>query len=145
MYVSAEDEAFMALQREIDARSLSSERRALSVSSDPKEWDCLENMPLAGKNISEWLSELDVLTKQVEAELISRDIGCHLAEVVEAINLVLFDVNGFKRTTVPTDSKCSYLHAVLSSRCGSGKFYAPMILILVFLIIFMIMLSLALT
>lgn len=121
LYVAAEDEAFMAFNREMDAQSLSNERRSLLSPPDSLEWDSLEEMPLAGKNIRQWMNELDVIAKEVEAELIPRDIGCHLVEVLEAVNLVLFGFRGFKRTSVLVDSKCSYLHSVLSSGYGSGK------------------------
>ncbi|KAK8496859.1 hypothetical protein V6N13_122668 [Hibiscus sabdariffa] len=92
----------------------------VSSSSDTKECDSVEQMPLGGKTISEWLSELDAITKEVEAELVSRDIGCHLVEVLQAANLVLFESRGFKRCPVLVDSKHSYLHSVLSSGCGSA-------------------------
>ncbi|CAA2933926.1 uncharacterized protein LOC111391000 [Olea europaea subsp. europaea] len=104
----------------MDAHSLRNERRDLSSPSDAEEWDYVEAMPLAGKNISEWLSELDAIAKEVEAELVSRDIGCDLLEVLEAVNKVLFESRGFKRSSILTDSKCSYLHFVLSSRCASA-------------------------
>jgi len=81
----------------------------------------VEQMPLAGKTTSQWVSELDNITKDVEAELVSRDIGCHLVELLDAVNLVLFELRGFKRSPVVVDSKYSYLHTVLSTRCGSGK------------------------
>lgn len=92
------------------------------MQSDSQEFDSLENMPLAGKGINEWLAELDAIAKEVEAELVNRDIGCHLVEVLEALNIVLFESRGFRRSPVLVDSKCSYLHSVLSSGCGSGKF-----------------------
>ncbi|KAI3798338.1 hypothetical protein L1987_33609 [Smallanthus sonchifolius] len=65
-------------------------------------------MLMAGKKLEDWLSELDAIAKEVEVELISRDIGCHLTEVFEAVNKVLFDSIGFKRSNI-VDSKCSYL------------------------------------
>ncbi|KAL6001753.1 hypothetical protein ACLOJK_041731 [Asimina triloba] len=98
LFVAAEDEAFMALNRDMDSNSCQNERRETPVSfKSYSEWDCLEAFPLAGKSIFEWLIVLDVIAKEVEAELISRDIGCHLMEVIEAVNLVLFDSRGFKR------------------------------------------------
>ena len=121
LYVAAEDEAFTAFNREIDARSRQSERRDDSVPSNAQEWDSMEVMALAGKSINEWLNELDTIAKEVEAELVSRDIGCHLVEVLEAVNLVLFESRGFKRPPVLVDPKFSYLHSVLGSGCGSGK------------------------
>lgn len=121
LYVAAEDEACMAFNREIDAQSLSNESSSVLSPPDALEWNGLEEMPLAGKNISQWMNELDVIAKEVEAELVSRDIGCHLVVVLEAVNLVLFRRRGFKRTRLPIDSKCSYLHSVLSFRYGSGK------------------------
>ncbi|KAK4771075.1 hypothetical protein SAY87_031607 [Trapa incisa] len=120
LHVAAEDEAFMAFNREMDALSLSNERRSALSQPDAQEWSSLEEMPLAGKNINQWINELDVIAKEIEAELISRDIGCHLVELLEAVHLVLFGCRGFKRTSILTDSKCSYFHSVLSSRCGSA-------------------------
>ncbi|PSR91361.1 UPF0162 protein like [Actinidia chinensis var. chinensis] len=120
LYVAAEDEAFRAFNREIDARSCQGERRDASVPSNDQEWDSMEVMALAGKSITEWLNELDTIAKEVEAELVSRDIGCHLVEVLEAVNLVLFESRGFKRPPVLVDPKFSYLHSVLSSGCGSA-------------------------
>lgn len=120
LYVAAEDEAFMAFNREMDARSFHCERKHVSVASDVQEWTCLEAMLLAGKTIYEWLGELDAIAKEVRVELVSRDIGCHLAEVLEAVNVVLFESRGFKRPPVLVDSKYSYLHSALSSGCGSA-------------------------
>ncbi|KAJ4850973.1 hypothetical protein Tsubulata_036240 [Turnera subulata] len=120
LYIAAEDEAFSALNRELDACSLQKERRNVSVLSDNPEWDSLEQMPLAGKTITEWLKELDTIAKEVEAELVYRDIGCHLVEVLDAINVVLFELRGLKRSPVAVDSKNSYLHTVLSTGCGSA-------------------------
>ena len=105
----------------MDARSLLNERRTASVPLDDPKWDTVEQMPLAGKNITEWLGELDNIAREVEAELVSRDIGCHLSEVLDAVNVVLFELRGFKRSPVVVDSKYSYLHTVLSTACGSGK------------------------
>ncbi|CAH1415176.1 unnamed protein product [Lactuca virosa] len=119
MYISAEDEAFMAFNREMDAQSFQNERKYMNVSSDVQNWNTIEAMPIAGKTIDEWLSELDTIAKEVEVELISRDISCHFVEVLEAVNKVLFESKGFRRSPV-VDSKCSYLHSVLSSKCGSA-------------------------
>ncbi|XP_009624491.1 uncharacterized protein [Nicotiana tomentosiformis] len=115
LYVASEDEAFMVFNREMDAYSLQSERRSASLPSDATEWTCVEAMPLAGKNMNEWMLELDVIAREVEAELVSREIGCDLAEVLDAVNMVLFKSRGFKRSSVLVDSKCAYLHSVLSS------------------------------
>ncbi|KAJ8774105.1 hypothetical protein K2173_009536 [Erythroxylum novogranatense] len=120
LYIAAEDEAFIAANREIDARSLLSERRNLSVSSDAQDWNSLEWMPLAGKTINEWLGELDTIAKEVQAELESREIGCYLVEVLDAVNVVLFELRGFKRSSVVVDSKYSYLHTVLGTGRGSA-------------------------
>lgn len=122
LYVAAEDEAFMAFNREMDAQAFSNERRSVSSPSDSDSgWDSLEEMPLAGRNISQWMSELDAIAKEVEVELLSRDIGCHLIEVLEAVNVVLLEFRGFKRISIPLDSDCSYLHSVLSYRHCSGN------------------------
>lgn len=123
LYVAAEDEAFLAYNREMDARSLQNERQGALGGSNSQEWDTIDAMPLAGKTISQWLEELDAIAKEVQAELVSRDIGCHLVEVLEAVNIVLFESRGFKRSPVIVDSKCSYMHSVLSSGRGSGKFF----------------------
>lgn len=122
LFVAAEDEAFMSFNRNMDARSILNERRDAPFTFDTNsERNGLEAIPLAGKSISWWLNELDVIAKEVEAELVSRDIGCHLAEVLEAVNVVLFQSRGFKRHPLLVDSKFSYLHTVLSSGNGSGN------------------------
>ncbi|KAM3270806.1 putative protein isoform X1 [Capsicum chacoense] len=115
LYIAYEDEAFMAFNREMDAYSLQNERRSASLAFDSLDWKCVEAMPLDGKNISEWMAELDSIAREVEVELVPRDIGCHLVEVLDAVNVVLFKSRGFKRSSVIVDSKCSYLHSVLSS------------------------------
>ncbi|XP_021895563.1 uncharacterized protein LOC110812936 isoform X2 [Carica papaya] len=120
LYIAAEDEAFMAFNRKMDACSLMNERKNVHIPCDSKEWNTVEEMPLAGRSLSEWMTELDTLAKEVEAELVSRDIACHLVEVLEAVNVVLFELRGFKRTPILVDSKYSYLHSVLSCRCGSA-------------------------
>lgn len=120
LYIAAEDEAFMAFNREMDAFSIHSERKGASgpSSAQDQDWNTVEGMPLAGRNIHEWQAELDAIAKEVEAELISKDIGCHLAQVLEAVNVVLFESRGFRRSPVLVDAKNSYLHLVLSSGCG---------------------------
>ncbi|XP_055819825.1 uncharacterized protein LOC129888819 isoform X2 [Solanum dulcamara] len=115
LYIASEDEAFMDFNREMDAYSLQNERRSASLASDTTDWKCVEAMPLAGKNMNEWMAELDSIAREVEAELVLRDIGCHLVEVLDAVNVVLFKSRGFKRLSVIVDPKCSYLHSVLSS------------------------------
>eukprot|EP00268_Persea_americana_P020033 TRINITY_DN2031_c0_g1_i1.p1 TRINITY_DN2031_c0_g1~~TRINITY_DN2031_c0_g1_i1.p1 ORF type:complete len:448 (-),score=75.19 TRINITY_DN2031_c0_g1_i1:646-1989(-) len=121
LFVAAEDEAFMSFNRNMDARSILNERRDAPFTFDTNsERNGLEAIPLAGKSISWWLNELDVIAKEVEAELVSRDIGCHLAVVLEAVNVVLFQSRGFKRHPLLVDSKFSYLHTVLSSGNGSA-------------------------
>ncbi|XP_026414308.1 uncharacterized protein LOC113309985 isoform X1 [Papaver somniferum] len=122
LYVAAEDEAFMAINREMDSNSIRSERREDgSTFFRPKDdWSDLETMPLAGKSMSEWLAELDNIAKEVEAELIPRDIGCDLMEVMEAVNFVLLEYRGFRRFPTLVDSKFSYLHTVLSSGRSSA-------------------------
>ncbi|KAI3996983.1 hypothetical protein MKX01_021259 [Papaver californicum] len=122
LYVAAEDEAFMAIHREMDSNSIQSERREDgSTLFRPKDdWSGLETMPLAGKSMSEWLAELDNIAKEVEAELIPRDIGCDLVEVMEAVNFVLLEYRGFRRFPTLVDSKFSYFHTVLSSGRSSA-------------------------
>ncbi|KAK1562169.1 hypothetical protein Q3G72_007376 [Acer saccharum] len=120
LYVAAEDEAFMGYNREMDARSLMNERKNVSALPDAQDWNHLDQMPLSGKSIPEWLTVLDTIAKEVEAELVYRDIGCHLVQVLEAVNVVLFELRGFKRSPVLVDSKYSYLHSVLSTGSGSA-------------------------
>lgn len=121
LLVAAEDEAFMAFNRDMDARSILSERKDASFNREsPFESKSIEEISLAGKTISGWVNELEMIAKEVEAELVSRDIGCHLVEVLEAVNVVLFELRGFKRFPVLVDSKFSYLHTVLNSGCGSA-------------------------
>lgn len=134
LYIAAEDEAFLAYNGEMDAQSLVNERKSVpseteqsdppseTDQSDPSVTDSEELLQLDGKSISEWLSELDTISKEVEAELVSRDIGCHLVQVLDAVNAVLFDWRGFKRaTTIALDPECFYIHSVLNHRCSTGK------------------------
>lgn len=118
----------MAFNREIDACSFQNERRDTSLLDECKGWEGVEAMPMAGKNINEWMAELDAISKEVEAELVSRDIGCHLAEVLEAVNKVLFESRRFRRSPVIVDPKCSYLHTALSSGCASGILFVQPLL-----------------
>ncbi|KAH9616414.1 hypothetical protein KSS87_009121 [Heliosperma pusillum] len=120
LYIAAEDEASMAFKREMDARSCQNERNNVTTPTRVYEGDSLELMPLEGKRMSEWLDELDVIAREVEAELVPRDIGCHLVEVIEAVNVVLFQERGFKRVSIAVEPKCSYLHGVLNSGVGSA-------------------------
>lgn len=110
----------MAYNREMDALSVLNERNDAPIAANDHEVDSLELMSLAGKSITEWLNELDAIAREVEAELVSRDIGCHLVEVIEAVNLVLFESRSFKRVSIAIEPKCSYLHGVLSSGHGTA-------------------------
>ncbi|XP_073055516.1 uncharacterized protein [Primulina eburnea] len=120
LYVAVEDEALLAFNREIDAHSILNERREMTSPSNVQSWNCVESMPIAGKNVNGWLTELDAISREVEAELVSREIGCDLVEVLGAVNKVLFELRGFRRSPVLVDSKCLYLHTVLSSGCASA-------------------------
>ncbi|CAH8354336.1 unnamed protein product [Eruca vesicaria subsp. sativa] len=128
LYIAAEDEAFLAFNREIDALSFMRERGNIQDQSDPSETDSEEQLlQVAGKSILEWLSELDAISKQVESELVSRGINsCHSVQVLEAVNTVLFDMRGFKRTTtcLNEDPKYYYLHSALNSRCGTAFLFS---------------------
>ncbi|XP_057525250.1 uncharacterized protein LOC130804719 isoform X1 [Amaranthus tricolor] len=120
LYVAAEDEAFMAFNREMDARSVLNERKDVPTAADSHNVGSLELLTLAGKTITEWLNELDAIVREVEAELVPRDIGCHLVEVIEAVNVVLFESRCFKRVSIAVEPKGCYLHGVLSSGYGSA-------------------------
>ncbi|KAJ0795151.1 putative protein SirB1 [Helianthus annuus] len=100
LYIAAEDEAFMAHNREMDAQSFQNEQNN-------------------SNKIDDWLLELDNIANEVKVELSSRDIGCHLVKVLEVVNKVMFESIGFRRSPL-VDSKCSYLHSVLSSKYGSA-------------------------
>lgn len=95
LLIAAEDEAYISYNQEMDANSVLNEGREIPRTNrqSPDEGS-LDAFLLKGKSISSWLSELDVIAKQVEAELASKDIGCYLAEVLEAVNVVLFDLRG---------------------------------------------------
>ncbi|CAA7054913.1 unnamed protein product [Microthlaspi erraticum] len=134
LYIAAEDEAFLAFNRELDAQSFakglsdpsetdSEVKESVKDQSDPSETES-EELLIDGKSISEWLSELDAISKEVEAELVSRDIGRHSVQVLEAVNTVLFDLRGFKRTSIPLDPKYFYLHSVLNCRCGTAFLFS---------------------
>ncbi|KAL6295450.1 hypothetical protein ACE6H2_003592 [Prunus campanulata] len=78
----------------MDAFSILNERKGVFGPSDAQEWNTPEGIPLAGRSIREWQTELDAIAKEVKAGLISRDIGCRLAQVLEAVNVVLFELRG---------------------------------------------------
>ncbi|KMZ72725.1 hypothetical protein ZOSMA_15G00630 [Zostera marina] len=121
LFVAAEDEAFTDYNRILDARSFLDERNGVDSTVDTySDCDDFEIFPLAGKTISQWLHELNVIAKEVEGELAYKDIGCDLVVVLEAVNTILFDFRSFKRFPVLVDSKFSYLHNVLSSGDGTG-------------------------
>ncbi|XP_021848661.1 uncharacterized protein [Spinacia oleracea] len=110
----------MAFNRVMDARSVLDERKDVPIEANDHQGDSVELIPLAGKSMTEWLNELDAIAREVEAELVSRDIGCHLVEVIEAVNIVLFESRCFKRVSIAVEPKWSYLHGVLSSGYGSA-------------------------
>ncbi|KAG2244382.1 hypothetical protein Bca52824_093755 [Brassica carinata] len=139
LYIAAEDEAFLAFNREMDAMSFVREKENVHDQSDsedeletvqdqsyPSKTDTDELFQLDGKSISEWMSELDAISKEVEAELVSRDIGCHSVQLLEAVNTVLFDQRGFERTSkrLTLDPKYSYLHSVLNCGCGTAFLFS---------------------
>ncbi|KAL1224734.1 hypothetical protein V5N11_027896 [Cardamine amara subsp. amara] len=117
---SVQDHSLMNERESVQDQSLMNEKESIQDQSDPSETDSEELLQLDGKSISEWLSELDAISKEVEAELVSRDIGCDLVQVLEAVNVVLFDLRGFKRTSIPLDKKSSYLYSVLNCRSSSA-------------------------
>ncbi|KAJ0454731.1 hypothetical protein HanIR_Chr15g0743421 [Helianthus annuus] len=100
VYIAAEGEAFMVHNREMNAHSIQNERNDSNVLSDRRDWDYIEAMPMAGKKIDDWLLELDNIANEVKVEVSSRDIGCHLVEVLEAVNKVLFESTGFRSSPV---------------------------------------------
>ncbi|CAH9137751.1 unnamed protein product [Cuscuta epithymum] len=117
LYVGAEDESLIAFNREKDALYLQTERRASAKSpSDARPaWSNVEAMPLAGKTMDDWLRELDDIANEVESVLVSRKIGRGSVEVMDAVNTVFFNLKGFRRSNVLSDSTCSYLHSALCS------------------------------
>lgn len=121
LYVAAEDEAFISYSRDMDAQAFAREREDAPIPFKAQlEVDSVEEFPLAGKTISGWLDELEMIAKEVQAELVSRDIGCHLVEVLKAVNVVLFESRDFKRFHALTEPKFCHLHTALRSGCGSG-------------------------
>ncbi|KAM0935076.1 putative protein SirB1 [Dioscorea sansibarensis] len=121
LYVAAEDEAFISYSRDRDAYAFAREREDAPIPFKAQlEVDSVEEFPLAGKTISGWLDELEMIAKEVQAELVSRDIGCHLVEVLKAVNVVLFESRDFKRFLALTEPKFCYLHTALNSGCGSA-------------------------
>ncbi|CAA7406443.1 unnamed protein product [Spirodela intermedia] len=121
LYIAAEDEIFIAHNRDKDVQSVLRERKDTPVAFEAQTEDGdLESIPLAGKSISGWLHELDAIAKEVEEELVSRDIVYHRLEALEAVNAVLFEQRCFRRLPILVDSKLSYLHTALNSGRGSA-------------------------
>ncbi|XP_060170944.1 uncharacterized protein LOC132601911 [Lycium barbarum] len=133
LYVATEDEAFMVFNHEMDAYSIQNEMKSTSMPPKSLESTCMEAMLLAGKTMNEWMTELDAIAKEVEAELISREIRRNLVKVLDAVNTVLFKSRGFKRTSVLMDSKCSYLHSALSSGYCMLIFHTAILLSVIYI------------
>ena len=73
LLIVVEDETFMSYNRDMDAWAVLHEgREATSSSKVSYEWASLDSFLLARKSIAAWLYELDILVKQVEAELVSK-------------------------------------------------------------------------
>ena len=73
LLISAEDETFMSYNRDMDAWAVLHEgREATSSSKVSYEWDRLDFFLIVGKRIIAWLSKIDILAKEVEAELVSK-------------------------------------------------------------------------
>ena len=73
LLISTEDETFMSYNRDRDAWAVLHEgREATSSWKVSYEWASLDSFLLVGKSIAAWLSDLDILAKQVEAELVSK-------------------------------------------------------------------------
>lgn len=124
LLVAAEDEAFVALNREKDAQSLHSELNSPSPAPE-KEVDQfvdVETMQLAGKTMAGWMAEFDSISAEVVAEL--GGTGRPRDEVLSAIAGVV--LNKLKKTSPAesTDPGGHYLHTALAGGGGSAAMTA---------------------
>ncbi|KAI5080879.1 hypothetical protein GOP47_0004062 [Adiantum capillus-veneris] len=120
LLISAEDEAFVSLNREKDRLAAHTEGRNFPVSQTDSCGDGVDGFLIAGRTMPLWLARFDFLAKEVEDLLISKGSSLKPVEVFEAVGTVLFKIQGFKRAVADLDTKSFYLHFVLTLGSGSG-------------------------
>ncbi|MCO5561057.1 hypothetical protein L7F22_014678 [Adiantum nelumboides] len=120
LLISAEDEAFVSLNREKDRLAAHSEGRNLPDSQTDSCGDGVDGFLIAGRTMPLWLARFDFLAKEVEDLLISKGSSFKPVEVFEAVGTVLFKIQGFKRAVADLDTKSFYLHFVLTLGSGNG-------------------------
>lgn len=120
LLISAEDEAFISLNREKDRLAACSEGRDLPGSRVEASGATSDGLLLAGKSMSMWLSRFDFLAKEVR-DILAVKGNCHKpVEVLRAVHTVLFELEDFKRSVTDLDPKSFYLHLTMTLGSGSG-------------------------
>eukprot|EP00250_Pteridium_aquilinum_P017642 c23717_g1_i11 orf=866-2035(+) len=120
LLISAEDEAFMSLNREKDRLAAHTEGRNFSESQTEGCGADVEGFPIAGRTMPMWLDRFDFLAKEVKEILDSKGSTAKPVEVFRTVGTVLFEIQGFKRAVTDLDTKSFYLHLVLTLGSGSG-------------------------
>ena len=136
LLLSAEDEAFMSLNREKDRLAACSEGRSFLVAHTTTkvlEADVHE-FPIAGRTMRMWSSRFDFLVKEVTDILAASKVDAHQpVEILKACNIVMFRIQQFKRSVIDLDTKNYYLHLVMTLGSGSGKLSCSLFLFYFFL------------
>ncbi|KAH7443076.1 hypothetical protein KP509_02G018000 [Ceratopteris richardii] len=120
LLISAEDEAFMALNREKDRLAAHIEGRNLSDTHTENFGDGVDGLYIAGRTMPMWLARFDFLAREVQDLLISKGSTFKPEEILKAVGSVLFKIQGFKREVANLDTNSFYLHLVLTLGSGSG-------------------------
>lgn len=119
LLISTEDEAFISLNREKDRIAACTEGRNIPEARGAAYGANLDEFPLAGKTVPMWLAKFDFLATEVRDILAAKGSSLKPAEVLRAVNAVLFEIQGFKRSSTDLDLKSFYLH--LAMTLGSGS------------------------
>lgn len=120
LLISAEDEAFMSLNREKDRVAARTEGRNFPELQTEACGADVDGFPIAGKTMSMWLARFDFLAREVGEVLASKGGYTKPAEVLKAVSTVLYEIQGFKRAVTDLDTRSHYLHLVMTLGSGSG-------------------------
>jgi hypothetical protein len=124
MLLSAEDEAFMSLNREKDKLAASLEGRSfLETHTTTKALEAdVNEFPIAGRTMRMWSSRFDFLVKEVIDVLAASKVDDQQpVEILKACSTVMFRIQQFRRSVMNLETKNYYLHLVLTLGSGSGK------------------------
>lgn len=130
LLISAEDQAFIYLNREMDSLAKQNETSNIAISSASAEvtkHTDAHALVFGSLNVAGWMEKLDPLLVEVEAQLRDNEGRGQPLQILKAVNSVLFKKLGFNRTHSTRDPSASYMDHVLSLRSGSGIEASPLL------------------